>query len=273
MHYYNKQTDRQTDRQTDNFNKKKSAMTLAEVLITLGIIGVVAAFTIPTLIANTQKQEYTSNLKKAFSEINQALMKYAVDQGCSNDLQCSDLFVYSLSTPQGQAIWQNFFNNYLKTAQICGMNTNSGCFPSSESFLNTNNYVLRTPDNDNYLYKVVLNDGISLWIYSDTNGCTTNKNIDPSNPLYDRCGVIGLDVNGLKKPNSGGRDYFDEIVISRFHGLVPLFGSQAQAAMDGNTSHYWKNATNEAYNCTTSANSTGRACFAKIIEEGWQMNY
>ena len=50
----------------------KRAFTLAEVLITLGIIGVVAAMTIPTLIANTRGVQYRSRLKKAISTISQA---------------------------------------------------------------------------------------------------------------------------------------------------------------------------------------------------------
>ncbi len=52
--------------------KKSSAFTLAEVLITLGIIGVVAAMTIPNLIANTNGAKYRSGFKKAISTLNQA---------------------------------------------------------------------------------------------------------------------------------------------------------------------------------------------------------
>ena len=44
----------------------QKAFTLAEVLITLGIIGVVAAMTIPTLIANTRAQQYRARLKRRF---------------------------------------------------------------------------------------------------------------------------------------------------------------------------------------------------------------
>ena len=50
---------------TDNTeHKRRKAFTLAEILITLGIIGVVAAMTIPTLIANTNAQKYRSQLIK-----------------------------------------------------------------------------------------------------------------------------------------------------------------------------------------------------------------
>lgn len=51
---------------------KKFGFTLAEVLITLGIIGVVAAMTIPTLIANTNAAKFRSQFKKAVSTLNQA---------------------------------------------------------------------------------------------------------------------------------------------------------------------------------------------------------
>ena len=51
---------------------KAKGFTLAEVLITLGIIGVVAAMTIPTLIANTRSQQYRSQFKKTLSTLNQA---------------------------------------------------------------------------------------------------------------------------------------------------------------------------------------------------------
>ena len=51
---------------------QKAAFTLAEVLITLGIIGIVAAMTIPTLIANTRSQQYRSKFKKTVSTLSQA---------------------------------------------------------------------------------------------------------------------------------------------------------------------------------------------------------
>lgn len=55
------------------FNLKSNGFTLAEVLITLGIIGVVAAITIPTLIANINGTKYRSQFKKTLSTLNQAV--------------------------------------------------------------------------------------------------------------------------------------------------------------------------------------------------------
>ena len=51
---------------------KKIGFTLAEVLITLGIIGIVAAMTIPTLIAEQQKKQTVAKLQRALGIMNQA---------------------------------------------------------------------------------------------------------------------------------------------------------------------------------------------------------
>ena len=68
---------------------KKTAFTLAEILISLMILGVIASLTIPSLIQNTQKKEQVVQLKKGLSMINQAItMNYALT---GNDLSSSDL--------------------------------------------------------------------------------------------------------------------------------------------------------------------------------------
>jgi len=55
-------------------NARREAFTLAEVLITLGIIGVVAAMTIPTLISNTNGAQFKTAYKKALSTLNQGVL-------------------------------------------------------------------------------------------------------------------------------------------------------------------------------------------------------
>jgi len=56
-------------------NKKVNAFTLAEVLITLVIIGVVAAMTIPNVIQHYKKQEYSARVKKFYSTMQQVVQK------------------------------------------------------------------------------------------------------------------------------------------------------------------------------------------------------
>ena len=71
----------------------RKAFTLAEVLITLAIIGVVAALTIPSVISNSQQQEFKTGLRKAVSVLNSAItMNMAIDGETPYDN--SNLFGY-----------------------------------------------------------------------------------------------------------------------------------------------------------------------------------
>ena len=54
--------------------------TLAEVLVTLGIIGVVSAMTVPTLMQNYQRKSYVTQLHKVYNEVQQALLQYQTDR-------------------------------------------------------------------------------------------------------------------------------------------------------------------------------------------------
>ena len=75
----------------------KGGFTLAEVLITLGIIGVVAAMTMPTLINSTQGAQYKAAYKKALSALSQAVtLNVALDEWNFADLSSDD--TYSLQT-------------------------------------------------------------------------------------------------------------------------------------------------------------------------------
>lgn len=69
--------------------KKRNAFTLAEVLITLGIIGIVAAMTLPIIVENYKRHEYSSKIKKFNSTFTQALVlmedKYGPSQGWERD--------------------------------------------------------------------------------------------------------------------------------------------------------------------------------------------
>ena len=97
--------------------KKRSGFTLAEVLITLGIIGVVAAMTIPTLIANTNGAKFRSQFKKSLSTLNQAgLMaqaQYDFDYAGATET-CSDgASAYAVENPEGKMSFCAIFNGTL----------------------------------------------------------------------------------------------------------------------------------------------------------------
>ena len=85
------------------------AFTLAEVLITLGIIGVVAAMTMPSLMQNYKRQQATARIKKFVSVINQALIS------AENDLGPREDWVIGASSIEGNSDSSyDFLNTYIK---------------------------------------------------------------------------------------------------------------------------------------------------------------
>ena len=60
------------------------AFTLAEVLVTLGIIGVVSAMTVPSLMQNHQKKTYVTQMHKFYNELQQAAQQYMTDKNAVN---------------------------------------------------------------------------------------------------------------------------------------------------------------------------------------------
>lgn len=74
----------------------KKAFTLAEVLITLGIIGVVAAITIPGLITKYQKLATVVKLKKVYSQLNQVMLSINDDPGLDVISGSPSVIIFSL---------------------------------------------------------------------------------------------------------------------------------------------------------------------------------
>ena len=79
-------------------HKNKKAFTLAEVLITLGIIGVVAAMTMPNLIANYKNKVLINQAKNSFSTLSNALIMTKINNGYDSyeDLFQKHLMKYSI---------------------------------------------------------------------------------------------------------------------------------------------------------------------------------
>ncbi len=97
--------------------QKRSAFTLAEVLITLGIIGIVAALTLPMLTAHYRKRVIETRLKKFYSTINQAIELSEVKNGPKEHwAYCADGYGEKLSSCEE---WYNvYLKNYLKTVDV-----------------------------------------------------------------------------------------------------------------------------------------------------------
>lgn len=185
------------------------AFTLAEVLITLGIIGVVAAMTIPTLLNATQDLQFKVAWKKEFSVLSQATELMKKDNG-------GDLI--GLFTDVN-AMRDNYMN-YLKVVKYCDYDAAGNCFPVNVTLLNGTTDTFATPAG------FILSDGTSValaaWVSSD---CTnTAYGHDPTGGWggapTESCGSIFIDINGSKQPNKVSKDIFQAVVLK--DRLVPM---------------------------------------------------
>ncbi len=182
------------------------AFTLAEVLITLGIIGVVAALTLPTLIGNYQKQALATQTKKFYSMMSQAVKQYMADEGV-DDLRNTPLASYNyenISSPEAIESIRNFVTIYLKVAKECKPDTND-CFASkykqwdgdfgSDNFTDVGHY----PGRRDY----VLADGSIIRI--------GYRGEESPMDLF-------VDVNGKKGPNRVGYDLWSMSIF--YDGVI-----------------------------------------------------
>lgn len=153
----------------------KKAFTLAEVLITLGIIGIVAEMVIPTMMQNVQVQVLKTMSKKEFSVLNQVLTMINVDKGSIKGA-CSDY---------NHKCLRDLFVPYMKSIKTCEAPNNTNCMVTC-----TNGWENGA--------SVVLNDGTVMDFYAYDSNCTYTQG-DLGQPA---CGEVAIDLNGTKKPNA-----------------------------------------------------------------------
>ncbi len=169
----------------------KNAFTLAEVLITLGIIGVVAAMTMPTLMNSTNGAQYKTAYKKALSVLSQAVvLNVALDD--------YDLSQTTSTTTNDNASLYNLFNNRMNVVKTGG-----------KAYTASNSANVKFGDANNYT--LYFNDGITFTFATTSSQCTegnaTDK-IDANNKINNKgtdtkTGYCfgAIDVNGEKNPN------------------------------------------------------------------------
>ena len=211
-------TDMVFSRFTSHFSLKLSAFTLAEVLITLGIIGVVAAMTMPSLITNYKIKETVSKLKKVNTTFNNAFLQAKEengeisDWGLSNSTLDTDTDDGSIANSNyGRDKFLEILSRHLKTISMCKYSDNS-----CEVYRPTN--LQGDIDNsDSYSNRLVLADGTIIGhLYLNNTACNTNWG---SGALSQSCGSFKVDLNGSKKPNMYGKDIFQFDITA--NGIVP----------------------------------------------------
>jgi len=205
--------------------------TLAEVLITIGIIGVVAAITIPNMITNYQKKQTVVKLQKSISVLNQAYRLSYNDLGEPDDLTIS-----------GSEYFRKYWAPYIKSALYC--NNYFACGYSAErpfSDMQGNAFSLQiTTDSDNRA-TFYTPDGVLYLI----------RLIDGAGKVVKQ---INIDINGGQKPNKLGKDVFYAVLLPDGKGILP-YGATFNDAQVKN-------------NCL---NNNGQLCAEYIRRSGWKI--
>ena len=174
---------------------------MAEVLVTLVVLGLAAALTIPILIKDYQKQETVTALQKSYSSLNQSFIRAQIENGASTSWpDPSSNWNDAAST----VWWNTYFIPYanFSISKTCTDTTRYECFSSSAKWLDGKPFNVRT----NLSY-ILLSDGTSILFGA----------------IGDGHGEIYVDINGLKKPNVVGKDIF-EILFEYQKGDIILYG-------------------------------------------------
>lgn len=223
----------------------KRAFTLGEVLITLGIIGIVAAMTIPTLITRIQKQTLESQLKGTYSVIQQAMRNA---QGEGSDFQAA----FGDGSDKEMREWfEEFIMPNLKVESVCY--NQAGCWHKvgEAKTLNGNKNIWENARGWGANI-ITFTTAKGAWFNMDghaVDACRGTFGIDTDSP----CLAIYFDVNGNSKPNRVGKDIY--VLIQTEKGLVPAGSDRTKAQVE--------------QNCNT---GDGYWCLQKVKNDSWTIS-
>ena len=225
---------------------KISAFTLAEVLITLGIIGIVAAMTIPTIMTKIQKRKLETQLKETYSVIQQT-MKAAEGDGANFQTAFQD------GSNEVMKEWfEEFIQPHLKTESVCY--NKAGCWHKKGEAKLLNGALQNWEQQSGWgINTLTFTIAKGAWFDMDghsANACQTMFGIDTKNT---QCLVIYFDVNGADKPNILGKDIYT--VVQTEKGLLPAGSDRTKAQVN--------------QNCNT---GDGHFCLQKVINDSFTIS-
>ena len=223
------------------WNEKKCAFTLAEVLITLGIIGIVAAMTLPGVITDYRKKSTAKQLQQAYNFLQQTVQFAQNDYGDMKNWEC---FLPNACTDEEFAkkyIIPYFKDPNIKTSRSL---TSAGYkdFPkglNGETTMTGWSYCIKTPQGYYYL----------LTHYTLGDGTRTTFG-------------VGIDINGEAPPNVMGRDIFRVTygynISAKNHYRLQMY-------------NYYNKDRDELLRTNCNKNYLGEYCGAVIEMDGWEI--
>ena len=231
-------------------SSRSKGFTLAEVLVTLGIIGVVSAMTVPSLMQNHQRKTYVTQLHKVYNELSQAFLQYQTDKNALNLKEAGLISAADVN---------DFMNKYFKIVKYCP-DSLAECFWDG-GYRNING--------------TKLNDG-SFWYGSEKVPCYALANgasvCVEWVTLHGTFGHLTIDVNGKKGPNIAGRDLF--FIAFYNDGTIDEEGVPSSCRASGTGCGSGKTSAKDARAALGCAGrSDAKGCFGLILNDNWDMTY
>lgn len=202
-------------------NSRKIAFTLAEVLITLGIIGVVAALTMPSLIQNYKEKATVTKLKKMYSILEQGVQQMVTDEGTVD--------MWGDNENNRAQILKELLPKYFHVIKKCNFDESHANCKIIKYKNRFNTSISEFRHNYGVYY---LKDGSILYIRT-LGTCYQDKNLNKGVPdapnvhngsYISMCAGIHVDINGEQGPNVFDKDLF--LFWLAIDGVAPSGGSK-----------------------------------------------
>ena len=236
---------------------KRTAFTLAEVLITLGIIGVIAALTIPTFVSDSEKKSNAAKISATINTLENTFVSMITSEGVQELVE----------TEFAQNPTMDVLSKYIKISKSTDKITDY--YSSASAFKTIDGRTVGAPDYDTIFqtkngalvfYKAAEDDEL----YHDV---ITVK--DLGGTVNEGVAYLSIDVNGAAKPNLWGRDTFDFIVGN--DGMLYPCGSLNYSILRyENADNVWTNPRG-SMPCSVTVKSKG--CSARLIENNFKIDF
>lgn len=247
-----------------------SGFTMAEVLITIGLIGVVAAMTLPALNMNIQKHQVGPSLLKGINTLeNGSRLLLQRDEARNLFDACSNYNYVGEFTPSEEGEGEEA--NSTLTHSVLSCMLASGIFAVTESadLRTVKDYNLSS---EKSFHCIDSSDGISFCedtaspSIADMNaveGHTVGRQYDG------RAYFVYIDVNGPKATNTIGKDIF-KVLLDGKGIVIPFGGSVYKNYAPNQEAILWKT---DGSKCTGEKVDDGDSCAGAIADNGWKISY
>ncbi len=216
----------------------KKSFTLSEVLITLVVIGIIAAITVPNIIQQNKRTRVETQLKKFYSTMSNAARLSEIQNGISTAEVGFNAFG---GKDAGEKFFKEYLAPYLNYMKIdCKYKNESG----------------------EERCKVYMNDGSTFTMYNHYIGFADGGSTS--------CVEMYYDTNDTRGPNTDGKDIFNFFLCTKFNGF-DYNGKQVSVDSFG-TFPNAKNLTRNQVKFMCSYKNNGRYCTELIYRDGWKFS-